>query len=166
MDIHSFGNHNASEGIPPRDSIIVVGDRRDIQLKSIDLKVCLLVITGGLEVDDDIIEKAKEAEVSLIVSPFDSATTSWIIRSATRLNNVLDRKFLTFREDDTLDHVKRKVNENYLPSYIVVDDEDRLVGIFSRTDLIKPAGVQMVMVDHNEIGQAVNGIDQAKSKES
>ena len=161
MDISSFGDYQKDE-IPADKSIIVVGDRKDIHEKCIGLGVRLLAVTGDLEVDPEIITKAKAAGVSLIISPYDSASTSWIIRSATRLNRMLDRNFQTFREDDSLDYVKRKVQENFFPSYPVIDDDNRMVGIFSRTDLIKQAGAELVLVDHNEAGQAVNGVKDAK----
>ncbi|MGB0370824.1 MAG: putative manganese-dependent inorganic diphosphatase [Opitutales bacterium] len=162
MNLHSFGGFHRNEEIPASKSIIVVGDRHDIQEKSINLGVRLLVITGGLEIEKYIIDLARERGVSLIISPYDSATTSWIVRSATRLNRLLDDRFMTFHEDETVETVRRKVQQNNLPAYFVVDEEERLIGIFSRTDLLKSVGTELVLVDHNEASQAVKGVQQAK----
>ena len=162
MNLHSFGNFHRNEDIPAGQSIIVVGDRHDIQEKSINLGVRLLVITGSLEVEKYIIDMARERGVCLIISPYDSATSSWAIRSATRLSHLIDERFMTFHADETVESARRKVQQNAFPSYFVVDDDNRLIGIFSRTDLIKPTGQEVVLVDHNEADQAVNGIKDAK----
>ncbi|MEM9025533.1 MAG: putative manganese-dependent inorganic diphosphatase [Verrucomicrobiota bacterium] len=162
MNLQSFGGFHRNEDIPASKSIIVVGDRHDIQEKSINLGVRLLIITGDLEIERHIIDLARERGVSLIISPFDSATTSWIVRSATRLSRVIDDRFMTFHADETVESVRRKVQQNNIPSYFVVDDEDRLIGIFSRTDLLKPVGKELVLVDHNEASQAVKGVRDAK----
>ena len=162
MNLSSFGNFHRNEEIPAEKSVIVVGDRQDIQEKSIHLGVRLLVITGGLQVEKHIIDLAREAGVSLIISPYDSATTSWIIRSATRLNRIIDERFMTFHADESVESARRKIQKNNLPSYFVVDDNDKLIGIFSRTDIIKSVGNEIVLVDHNEVSQAVKGAKDAK----
>ena len=60
MDIRSFGKFTGSDAIPANETIIIVGDRWDIQQRSIQIGVRLLVITGSLGVDPEVIEAAKE----------------------------------------------------------------------------------------------------------
>jgi len=157
MDIRSFGKFSSKEHVPPERSIIVVGDRYDIQQKSIYTGIRLLVITGSLEVDPDVIELAKEKGVNLIVSPYDSATTAWIIRSASQITDLIDNKVYKFKADESLHEVRKRITMINAPLYSVVDDEDKLIGVFSKTDLLKPPQTNIVLVDHNEIGQAVPG---------
>lgn len=156
MDIRSFGNFARKE-VSARQSIIVVGDRWDIQEKSIQLGVRLLVITGNLEVDADMIERAREKNVSLIISPYDSATTSWIIRSASFLDNLFGTEMIQFHREDKVRDVQRRISRKYAPLYFVTDSDDRLLGVFSKTDIFKPPTTRIVLVDHNEISQAVDG---------
>ena len=160
MDVKSFGTVSAGEGIPFNKTIIIVGDRRDIQLRSIELGVRVLVVTGNLPVDDDIIQAAKSAGVSLMVSPYDSATTAWIIRSATTLERLVDRKFASLSADLRIGELRKKLSTSTNPSYMVVDDEGKLQGILTRTDVLKPVKTRLVLVDHNEMTQAVSGADQ------
>ncbi len=161
MDIRSFGNF-AQKEVPARQSIIVVGDRWDIQEKSLQLGVRLLVITGDLEIEPDLVERAKEKGVSLITSPYDSATTSWIIRSASFLDNVYGTDMICFHEDEKVRDVQRRISRKYAPLYFVTDPSKKLLGIFSKTDIFKPATTKIVLVDHNELTQAVNGADQVE----
>lgn len=161
MDIRAFGNFFQNDDyIAPDNSVIIVGDRWDIQEKSIQLGVRLLVITGGLEVDDDIVERAVEKGVSIIVSPHDTATTAWTIRSATKIDDLMNQKFVQFTPNDRLDTVSRKVRDLKDPLFMVVDDKKKLVGVFSKTDLIKPIETEIILVDHNELTQAVTGAAQ------
>lgn len=157
MDIRSFGKAIASEGTPPEQSIIVVGDRYDIQLKAIQTGARLLVITGGLDIDEGVLEMARERGVSLIISPFDSATTSWIIRTATLVGPMVQSDVVTFSPEEKLHLVKRKIANTFAPVYCVIDEDEKLVGIFSKTDLLQPVNTDIILVDHNELGQAVNG---------
>ena len=157
MDIRSFGRYTEADGIPWDQTIIIVGDRWDIQQKSIQVGVRLLVISGGLPIDDEVVQQARERGVSLLVSPFDSATTSWIIRSATALETMVDRKFTSFGPDTRVSEARRKVAALPGAAYPVIDDEQQLLGIFSKTDLLKPAPTRLILVDHNEMSQAVPG---------
>lgn len=157
MDIRSFGSHHQEQGLPSDKSIIVVGDRWDIQERSIQLGVRLLVVTGGLKVDKDVIARAKDHNVSLIVSPYDSATTSWIIKTATHIGNVIEPEVQCFSPQDTISSVKRRIANSADPLYMVLNDEQQLVGVFSKSDILRPSKTRIALVDHNELGQAVNG---------
>ncbi len=157
MDLRSFGHFAEREGIQPRQSIIIVGDRTDIQQRSIELGVRLLVVTGNLPVDDAILALARERGVSLIVSPYDSATTAWVIRTATAIERLVDHKVLTLDADTRIADVRRKVATSLAPAFLVTTDEGRLQGILTKTDILKPVSTRLVLVDHNEMTQAVTG---------
>lgn len=157
MDIRSFGSHHKEQGLPSEKSIIIVGDRWDIQERSIQLGVRLLVVTGGLEVDEDVVARAKERNVSLVVSPYDSATTSWIIKTATHIGGVIESEVQRFTPQDTIASVKRRIANSADPLYMVVNDDQQLIGVFSKSDILRPSNTRIALVDHNELGQAVNG---------
>ena len=165
MDIRSFGSHHKENGVPSGRSIIVVGDRWDIQERCLQLGVRLLVITGALEVDEEVIERARECNVSLIVSPYDSATSSWIIRTATHIGGLIDPEVSCFSAEDHISSVKRRIANNNDPLYLVVNDEKQLIGVFSKSDILRPSRTRIALVDHNELGQAVNGASEVQITE-
>lgn len=160
MDVRSFGKVSSGEGVPMEKTIIIVGDRRDIQLRSIELGVRALVVTGNLPVEDEIIQAAIARGVSLMVSPYDSATTAWVIRSATTLERLVDRKFSSLSADIRLSDLRKKLATSTVAAYMVVNDEGKLQGILTKTDVLKPVKTRLVLVDHNEMSQAVSGADQ------
>jgi manganese-dependent inorganic pyrophosphatase len=165
MDIRSFGSHHKENGLTSDRSIIVVGDRRDIQERCLELGVRLLVITGALEVDEEVIERARESNISLIVSPYDSATTSWIIRTATHIDGLFEPKVSCFSAEDHISSVKRRIANSNDPLYLVVNDEKQLIGVFSKSDILRPSRTRIALVDHNELGQAVNGASEVQITE-
>lgn len=157
MDIRSFGKASGSDAIPAEQTVIIVGDRWDIQQRSIQIGVRLLVITGGLGVDPDVIEHAKQKGVSLIISPYDSATTAWSIRTATKIGNLIEKNPVTFSATDRLARVSRRIASTNAQAYMVTEDDGTLVGLFTKTDILKPPSTNLVLVDHNEMTQAVPG---------
>lgn len=159
MDIRSFGRYYTSEEDLAKHSIIIVGDRYDIQQRSIQLGVRAIVITGGLPVEDDVVQMAKERGVAIVSSPHDSATTSWLIRSSTRVERMVQKEVLRFRPDEKLTRVRAQIQRSNAPVFTVVDDDGHLVGVFSKTDLVNPVKTSLVLVDHNELTQAVTGAD-------
>jgi manganese-dependent inorganic pyrophosphatase len=157
MDVRSFGKVSEHEGIPANRTVIIVGDRWDIQQRSIQIGVRALVITGNLPVDDEVVQQAKAAGVSLIVSPFDSATTAWLVRTASTIDGLIDRKFSSVTADIRLTDLRKKASTSNAPAFMVLDDSGKLQGILTKTDMLKPVKTRLVLVDHNEMTQAVSG---------
>ncbi len=157
MDIRTFEGFTEREEISPERSVIVVGDRRDIQESSIRMGVRLLVVTGGLSVAPDVVEAAREAGVGLVVSPYDSATTAWTVRSATTIESLMSRDFVEFRPEDRVREVVRRTATMGPAVFMVTTDEGRLAGVFTRRDILRPSETRIILVDHNELTQAVPG---------
>jgi manganese-dependent inorganic pyrophosphatase len=165
MDVRTFWKISERENIPPAQSLIIVGDRRDIQERAIALGVRMIIISGGLPVDDDIVAQAKASGVSLIISPWDSATTAWGVRTASTISRVIEKEFTSFHPDARIGEVRRKMSSFTAPAAMVVDDDGKLVGVLSKSDLLKPVQTRLVLVDHNEMTQAVTGAEEVTISE-
>jgi len=159
MDVRSFARIPDTEGIPASQAVIIVGDRWDIQQRSIQLGVRLLVVTGNLEPDPEVIEQAKASKVSLIVSSYDSATTAWVIRTASTIDRLVDRQFVSVNDEERIAEMRKKFNLTNAPAFMVLDDEGRLTGVLGKSDILKPVRTRLVLVDHNEMSQAVPGAE-------
>jgi manganese-dependent inorganic pyrophosphatase len=159
MDIRSFWSISERERIPANQSIIIVGDRRDVQRRSIELGIRALVITSNLEIDPETVALAKASDVSVIVSPYDSATTAWVVRTATSIERVIEREFATVTADARIADVRKKfsVTTHVL---LVTSDDGALIGILTKSDIFKPVRTRLVLVDHNELTQAVPGAEE------
>lgn len=160
MDIRTFWSVSERENIPASQSIIIVGDRRDVQERAIELGIRALVITANLDLDEATIALAQKKGVSLIVSPYDSATTAWVIRTASNISRVVERKFSTIGPEVRIGEIRRNFGSGSAPALMVVNDDGKLVGILSKSDVLKPVQTRLALVDHNELTQAVPGAEE------
>jgi manganese-dependent inorganic pyrophosphatase len=165
MDIRSFWKISEREGIPAAQSLIIVGDRKDIQLRAIELGLRGIIVTGNLPVEDEVVEKARAKGVCVIVSPYDSGTTAWVVRAATTITRVVDRNFGSVSRDTRISDIRRRMATLAAPALMVLDEDGALAGILSKSDILKPTRTRLVLVDHNEITQAVNGADEVQITE-
>jgi manganese-dependent inorganic pyrophosphatase len=144
----------------PREKLmVIVGDRQDVQELAIQERVRVIVVTGGLPVDKGLIEKAKANQVSILVSPHDSAATAMLARASITVNNLIHEKFLSFREDEPLEFVRPIATSSNFQAFPVLDGARRTVGILSKSDLLKKVERRLILVDHNELSQAVHGAE-------
>ena len=147
----------------PSDRLIVVcGDRPTIQLPAIEHGVRAIVVTGGFSLSAGLVELARARNVSVILSPFDTVNTTMRLKSSQFIDPVVDIDFITVSAKSTVTAARSIVERSPQPVFPVVTDDGVLVGLSFKSDLINPPKPQLVLVDHNELGQAVNGADEAE----
>ncbi|QDV11879.1 Cobalt-dependent inorganic pyrophosphatase [Rosistilla oblonga] len=160
MSAHGFVEH--IKDYPPEKLLVVSGDRPTIQLPALERGVRCLVVTGGYTLSPGLLELAKAKDVSVLVSPFDTATTTVRIKSARAIGPAITDRFLSLSNKDTIAYARSSVERSRQSIFPVVDDSQRLCGVLSKSDLIDPPKPQLVLVDHNELGQAVDGAAEAE----
>lgn len=139
--------------------IVITGDRDDLQNLCVEKKIHALIITAGKMPKDEIVAKAKANNVSILGSSFDNASTAILVSYSSPVSAVADNEILPIHNMDTLKKVKPLLQKSPSYSLPVIDDNDKLIGMISESDLLKDPNVQVSMVDHNEITQAVEGIE-------
>ena len=139
--------------------VLIVGDRDNIQEIAIEANVRALIITGGVAVPREILSRAEERGVTVIRSRHDTATTVLLARGAVRAARVLEREFVSFEADIPLEAARAKVAAATDSIFPVLDPERRLIGILTKSDFLKTVPRQLILVDHNELSQAVHGAD-------
>ncbi|MBX3731210.1 MAG: putative manganese-dependent inorganic diphosphatase [Verrucomicrobiae bacterium] len=141
----------------PERLVVVVGDREDIQRLAIEGRVRLVVVTGGLGMTDAMQELARRNEVTLLLCPHDSATTAMLARASISVERLLREDFLSFRDDERLQDVQSVAAASQFQAFPVLDDAGKTVGILTKSDFLKPIDRKLILVDHNELSQAVQG---------
>ena len=160
MSLESFAQRLSNS--PHERLIVLVGDRNEIQQLAIRERVRVVVVTGGMALELSILDEAQRNEVSLILSPHDSATTAMLCRAAIKVTHTIDDHFLAFREDEFLAEVQAVAAASNFHSFPVFDQQKRIVGILSKSDFLKKVERKLILVDHNELSQAVHGADQVE----
>ena len=164
-DIHiaAMSGSEAKKRIHENDVVIVGGDRSDDLEELISVKPSLIVLTGSLTADENVVKKCEEQGISIISTPFNTYQTSQQIVQAIPVEYVMIKGDIkTFSTDDTLDYMKEVMSETRYRGYPVIDLNNRCVGSISRFALLKGLRKKVILVDHNEKNQAVAGIENAE----
>lgn len=143
--------------------IVICGDRLDAQNVILDSNASLMILTGNHEVSDEVIDKAEKVKCSIIVTPYDTFTAARLIPQSIPINYVMKREgIISFRTYDFIDDVREVMLDTRYRSYPVVDENNKVVGNLSRYHLISRNKKKVILVDHNEKSQSVNGLEDAE----
>ncbi|MBO0784389.1 MAG: putative manganese-dependent inorganic diphosphatase, partial [Ktedonobacteraceae bacterium] len=140
--------------------LVVLGDREDAQLAAMDRGAAALVITGDLLVSQRTLAAARKKGVLVISTGYHTFTAVRLINLSMRVQHIMSRAFEFCHPEDHISDIQNTLAR--YRSLPVVDHDNRLVGYLSRTDLIKARPKRVVLVDHNERSQAVDGIEEAE----
>ncbi len=143
-----------------KSTVLIVGDRWNIQEISIKAGVRALVLTNYSTVRKSVLNLAEKHGVTLIGSPYDTATTVLLARAAVSSGKMLQSEFTSLQADMPLREAKADVTMSSQFAFPVLGPDGRLEGILSKSDFLKPVPHQLILVDHNELSQAVNGADE------
>ncbi|MHC1721118.1 MAG: putative manganese-dependent inorganic diphosphatase [Clostridiaceae bacterium] len=153
---------DSAESFIEEGDIVICGDRIDAQELIVKRKASVMVVSGNLPVDNAIIEQAKAFNCSIISTPYDTFTASRLIPLSVPVGYIMTKeKLLSFKLDDPIEDVKDVMLNTRFRSYPVLDSENKVVGNISRYHLISPNKKKLILVDHNEKSQSVNGLEDA-----
>ena len=143
-----------------KSTVLIVADRWNIQELSIKAGVRSLIITNNFPAQKHVLELAESHGVTLISSPYDTATTVLLARASVTSGKLLQSEFASLPADMPLRDARADVAMSSQFVFPVLGADGRLEGILSKSDFLKPVPHQLILVDHNELSQAVNGADE------
>lgn len=152
-------NEHESENV-----IVITGDRKHVQDYCIEKGVKALVITAGHLPTKELQEKAKGSKTSILISPYDTSSTAMLVIYSTPVSRMADSKLKPVLATDTISKIKPLLKESVSRCLPVVDADGKAIGIISEGDITGEANIAAVMVDHNEPGQAIEGIEHYEIK--
>jgi manganese-dependent inorganic pyrophosphatase len=159
MSVDSMG-----KSMNPGD-VVVIGDRPRGQRRAIELGAGVVVVSNGVRPDDEVLEMARERGTAVLVSPIDSYVTSRLIQLSVPCWEVMSENPLTVRPDDLVSEITEQVMEVHYRAAIAVDEKRVPIGVVTRTDLLNPKPRRVLLVDHAEVGQSVEGVEKAEVME-
>lgn len=163
LHITGMNSQEVIDHVNEHDVIITGGDRTEGIREMLKKKVDLIILTNSLHLEESVLEECKNAGVSVVTTAFTTFKTSQQIIQAVPVEYVMQKGDLTcFSTDDTVDYLKEVMSETRYHSYPVIDLNDQVVGTISRFQVITGDHKKMILVDHNERGQAVEGIEEAE----
>jgi manganese-dependent inorganic pyrophosphatase len=146
-----------------KGDIVLVGNRTDSQLRAIELGANCLVLTCGCQVEPEVLSLAREKDCIVMATANDTFNVARLINQSVPISYSMTAKNLVyFHCNDFVDDIKERMLQTRFRSYPVVDDSDRIKGFVSRYHLISQRRKSVILLDHNEKSQTVDGIDQAE----
>ena len=144
-------------------SIVIVGDRYDIVELAIEKNAKLIIITGDLNIPKKLIDFAKENRVNIITSPYKTYYTAKNISLSKYVSDIMVKTYIVkFYENDYLEECKEEIETSRHSKFPIITKDNEYLGILSRRHLLNPAKKQVILVDHNEYGQSVDGLEEAE----
>ena len=141
-------------------TIVLCGDQKDVADRAIDVGAACVIFCGTSLGEQ---YRNRSAATCMIVSPIDAYRAARLIFQSIPVSRIAcTQDLLFFHLTDYLDDVRDAVIQSRFRCYPVLDEEDKVVGTLSRYHLIRPRKKKVVLVDHNELGQAVAGLEQAE----
>ena len=153
------GNRERVDEYIAKDDLVILGDRDEMQVRSLELDVSCMIICGGSQVSKQILEMAKSRDCVLISTPYDTFTTARLINQSMPIRSIMTRNNLvTFELDDYVDDIREVMSKERHRDFPVLDENGDYVGMISRRNLLSMQKKRVILVDHNEKTQAVDGI--------
>lgn len=146
-----------------KDDILIVGDRVDTQICGIEMGVGCLILCLNAPVNPLVLQLAKERECSVITTKLDTYSVARQINQSIPVRYFMRKDHLiTFELEETVDTIKDIMSTKRHRDFPVVDDCGHYFGMVSRRNLLALRKKKVILVDHNEESQAVNGIEDAE----
>ncbi|QNU66685.1 putative manganese-dependent inorganic diphosphatase [Ruminiclostridium herbifermentans] len=153
---------NEMEPFVEKGDIVILGNRKDNQIKAIEIGVSCIILTCGCQIDDDVVKLANENECIVLETAYDTLMAARFINQSIPVSHIMTKKQLVcFNLHDFTENIKDTMLKTRYRSYPVVDDDGVVKGFVSRYHLISQRKKKVILLDHNEKSQTIDGIEQA-----
>ena len=145
------------------DDLVILGSKKEAQIRAMEANASCLVIGCGFEVDEEVISMAKKKDCVIITTPFDTFSIARLINQSMPIKEYMTKEHLvTFDIDDYVVDVRETMSKIRHRDFPVLDENGDYLGMISRRNLMSMQKKQFVLVDHNEKTQAVDNIEEAE----
>ena len=145
-----------------KDNILIVGDRHSVIEYAVESGVKLLILSGDAEIKEKHIEIARKNKVNIIRTPYDSYHITRLLPLTNYIKTMIRSYNPTkFEETEFIDTVLDINNKLKHTNYPVVNKKNQCLGLLRITDLNEKYPKNVILVDHNEKLQSVEGLDEA-----
>lgn len=145
-----------------KGDILILANRYETQLCALEMGAGCLILCMDAPVSHSIQVLAEEKGCAIIRTPYDTYTASRLLNQSAPIRYFMRKENIyTFHDDDLISEIRDAIAKNRHRDFPVIDQEGNYCGMLSRRSLMKMRNKKIVMVDHNEKAQAVNGIEEA-----
>ena len=156
-------NPEVMENYIEKGDMVIMGNRYESQLSSIESGAGCIVVCLGAEVSRSIRKLAQENNCAVIVTPLDTYTVARQINQSMPVKAFMRRKdLITFLPGDYTEDIQGSMTNTRIRDFPVVSKDGTYMGMISRRNLLGVRKRSVILVDHNERSQAVDNIEDAE----
>lgn len=164
--IIAAANPDMMEEYIHKGDMVILGNRYESQLCAIEMNAGCIIVCMGAKVSLTIKKLAEERGCHVISTPYDTFTVARLINQSMHISYFMKSEgLLTFHLKDRTEDIKDIMGKKRYRDFPILNKEEKYVGMISRRNLINAKKKQLILVDHNEETQAVNGIEYAEIME-
>ena len=146
-----------------QDDLVILGNRYEAQLSAIENKASCIIICDGAKASRTIRKLAEDNGCAVICTPYDTFTVTRTINQSIPVNYFMIKEgIIAFNQNDYVSDVKPTMIRLRHRDFLIVDDNYHYIGMISRRTLIGMDAKKVILVDHNEMEQAAEGVDEAE----
>lgn len=151
--------------IEPHD-LVILGNRYESQLCAIEMEAGCIIVCEGADVCRTIKKMAQEKGCMIITTPYDTYTAARLINQSMPIRYFMKTdNLITFDEEDFIDDIRDVMTSKRHRDFPILNKNGHYKGMISRRHLLGARGKGVILVDHNEKGQAVDGVEGADIQE-
>ncbi len=156
-------NPDLMESYIEMDDIVILGNRYESQLCAIEMNAKCIIVCDGAKVSFTIQKLAENKGCTIIKTKYDTYTAARLINQSMPIRFFMrDSGLITFTEDAFIDDIRDIMAKKRHRDFPILDKNGKFSGMISRRNLLDAKKKQLVLVDHNEKSQAVDGLDEAE----
>ena len=146
-----------------KNDIVIVGDRHSIIEYAVNSSVKLIILSGDSYIKDEHIEIAKKNGVNIIRTPYDTYRVSRLVSLSNYIKTMIKLyNPIAFKDTNYITDIIDINNKQKHTNYPVVDKHNKCLGLLKITDLSEKNPKKVILVDHNEKLQSVEGLEEAE----
>lgn len=161
--IIAAANPDMMETLIETNDLVILGNRYESQFCAIEMGARCIIVCEGSNVLLTIQKLATEKNCMIISTPYDTFTVARLINQSMPISYFMKRdNLITFHSEDYIDQIQEIMAKKRHRDFPILNSEGNYVGMISRRNLLGANKKKIILVDHNEKSQAVDGIDQAE----
>ena len=155
-------NPDMMENYIEKNDLVILGNRYESQLCAIEMEAGCIVVCEGAAVSMTIKKLAQERGCTVITTPYDTYTVARLINQSMPISYFMKTEHLiTFETEDFIDDIKDVMASKRHRDFPILDKNGKYKGMISRRNFLGARGKNVILVDHNERSQAVDGVENA-----
>ncbi|PWR73298.1 putative manganese-dependent inorganic diphosphatase [Methanospirillum stamsii] len=144
------------------EDIAIIGDNEPSQIALIAERICALIIAEGAHLGERVRESAKKMGVTLLKTPLDAFSVGRMLHLSGPVETIMATDAETLHRDFLLSTAAQIVSNSPYRTACVTDEDGHFIGMLSRNSFLEDVHKSVILVDHNEYAQAVEGIETAE----